>query len=70
MKDQVDTGGLRGELPLTDSQKTQISEYIKLVESGAPSSYKKPSVSPGLICRYDNPLNQELHKQILNLEKS
>ena len=39
MKDkyQVDTGGLRGELPLTDSQKDQISEYIKLVESGAPS---------------------------------
>ena len=40
MKDkyQVDTGGLRGELPLTDSQKAQISEYIKLVESGAPSN--------------------------------
>ena len=39
MKDkyQVDTGGLRGELPLTDSQKEQISEYIKLVESGSPS---------------------------------
>ena len=39
MKDkyQVDTGGLRGELPLTDSQKDRISEYIKLVESGAPS---------------------------------
>ncbi len=35
---QVDTGGLRGELPLTDSQKDQISKYIKLVESGAPSS--------------------------------
>ncbi len=33
---QVDTGGLRGELPLTDSQKAKISEYIKLVESGAP----------------------------------
>ena len=40
MKDkyQVDTGGLRGELPLTDSQKAQISEYIKLVESSAPSN--------------------------------
>ena len=40
MKDkyQVDTGGLRGELPLTGSQKAQISEYIKLVESGAPFS--------------------------------
>lgn len=39
MKDkyQVDTGGLRGELPLTDSQKEQILEYIKLIESGAPS---------------------------------
>ena len=36
-KYQVDTGGLRGELPLTDSQKEQISEYIKLIESGAPS---------------------------------
>ena len=35
---QVDTGGLRGEEPLTDSQKKQISEYIKLVESGAPSN--------------------------------
>ncbi len=35
---QVDTGGLRGELPLTDSQKDQISEYIKLIESGAPSN--------------------------------
>ena len=34
---QVDTGGLRGELSLTDSQKEQISEYIKLVESDAPS---------------------------------
>ena len=40
MKDkyQVDTGGLRGEEPLTDSQKKQISQYIKLIESGAPSS--------------------------------
>ena len=40
MKDkyQVDTGGLRGELPLTDSQKDLISDYIKLIESGAPSS--------------------------------
>ena len=39
MKDkyQVETGGLRGELPLTDSQKEQILEYIKLIESGAPS---------------------------------
>ena len=39
MKDkyQVDTGGLRGEEPLTDSQKKQISEYVKLIESGAPS---------------------------------
>ena len=39
MKDKyhVDTGGLRGELPLTDSQKEQISEYIKSIESGAPS---------------------------------
>ena len=39
MKDkyQVDTGGLRGEEPLADSQKKQISEYVKLVESGAPS---------------------------------
>ena len=27
---QVDTGGLRGELPLTDSQKEQILEYIKI----------------------------------------
>lgn len=36
-KYQVDTGGLRGELPLTDSQKEQILEYIKLIESGAPS---------------------------------
>ena len=36
-KYQVDTGGLRGEEPLTDSQKAQISEYVKLVESGAPS---------------------------------
>lgn len=35
---QVNTGGLRGELPLTDSQKKQISEYIKLVESAAPSN--------------------------------
>ena len=25
---QVDTGGLRGELPLTDFQKQQIEEYI------------------------------------------
>ena len=40
MKDkyQVDTGGLRGELPLTDSQKDLISDYIKLIESGAPTS--------------------------------
>lgn len=42
MKDKkvyrVDTGGLRGELPLTDSQKKQISQYIKLVESDAPSN--------------------------------
>ena len=39
MKDkyQVDTGGLRGELPLTDSQKERILKYIKLIESGAPS---------------------------------
>jgi hypothetical protein len=36
-KYQVDTGGLRGELPLTDSQKDRISKYIKLIESGAPS---------------------------------
>ena len=36
-KYQVDTGGLRGEEPLADSQKKQISEYVKLVESGAPS---------------------------------
>lgn len=34
---QVDTGGLRGELPLTNSQKDRISKYIKLIESGAPS---------------------------------
>lgn len=32
---QVDTGGLRGELPLTDSQKEQISQYIKLIDSDA-----------------------------------
>lgn len=32
----VDTGGLRGELPLSISQKEQILEYIKLIESGAP----------------------------------
>lgn len=32
---QVDTGGLRGELPLSDSQKEQILQYIKLIESGA-----------------------------------
>ena len=40
MKDkyQVDTGGLRGEIPLIDSQKDLISDYIKLVELGAPSS--------------------------------
>lgn len=42
MKDKevypVDTGESRGELSLTNSQKKQISEYIKLVESGAPSS--------------------------------
>ena len=40
MKDkyQVDTGGLRGELPLTDFQKEQISKYIELIESGAPSN--------------------------------
>ena len=40
MKDkyQVDTGGLRGESPLTDLQKDLISKYIKLIESGAPSS--------------------------------
>ena len=39
MKDkyQVDTGGLRGESPLTDLQKDLISKYIKLIESGAPS---------------------------------
>ena len=37
-KYSVDTGELRGELPLTDFQKNQISEYIKLVESGAPSN--------------------------------
>ena len=39
MKDkyQVDTGRLRGELPLTDSQKDRILKYIKLIESGAPS---------------------------------
>ena len=39
MKDkyQVDTGGLRGELPLRHSQKEQISEYIKLIELDAPS---------------------------------
>ena len=30
----VDTGGLRGELPLSISQKEQILEYIKLIESG------------------------------------
>jgi len=36
-KYQVNTGGLRGELPLTDSQKAQILKYIKLIESGAPS---------------------------------
>ena len=35
-KYQVDTKGLRGELPLTDSQKDRISKYIKLIESGAP----------------------------------
>ena len=35
---QVDTGGLRGELPLTNSQKEQISEYIKSIELGAPLS--------------------------------
>lgn len=33
---QVDTGGLRGELPLTFSQKEQILQYIKLIESGTP----------------------------------
>ena len=33
---QVDTGGLRGELPLKNSQKEQILQYIKLIESGAP----------------------------------
>ncbi len=42
MKDKevyrVDTGGLRGELPLTDSQKDRISKYIKLIDSGAPSN--------------------------------
>ncbi len=40
MKDkyQVDTGGSRGELPLTDFQKEQISKYIELIESGAPSN--------------------------------
>jgi hypothetical protein len=27
---QVDTGGGRGEFPLTDSQKEQILQYIKL----------------------------------------
>ena len=41
MKDRkvyrVDTGGLRGELPLTNFQTEQISEYIKLIEAGAPS---------------------------------
>lgn len=31
---QVDTGGQRGELPLSDSQKEQILQYIKLIESG------------------------------------
>ena len=36
-KYQVDTGRLRGELPLTDSQKDRILKYIKLIESGAPS---------------------------------
>ena len=32
---QVDTGGLRGELPLTNFQKEKILEYIKLIESKA-----------------------------------
>ncbi len=29
--DQVDTGGLRGELPLTNFQKQQIEQYIKSI---------------------------------------
>lgn len=37
-KYQVDTGGLRGELPLTDFQKNQILEYIESIETGAPSN--------------------------------
>ncbi len=32
----VNTGGLRGELPLSISQKEQILQYIKLIESDAP----------------------------------
>jgi hypothetical protein len=38
VKDQykVDTGGLRGELPLTNLQKEQISKYMKLIESDSP----------------------------------
>ena len=34
----VDTGGLRGELPLTNSQKEQILQYIKLLSEGAPKN--------------------------------
>lgn len=35
---QVDTGGSRGELPLTNSQKEQIRQYINLIELGAPKN--------------------------------
>ena len=35
---QVDTGGLRGEVPLTNSQKEQISQYIQLIELGSPQN--------------------------------
>ncbi len=35
---KVDTGGSRGELPLTNSQKEQIRQYINLIELGAPKN--------------------------------